>query len=590
MLDAQYLWDIPDSVVAIWEELEDWAIADIIDRILKVEELNQTGIGGVARYRIELLQRMGMDMNDVLSEISQYTKKSEKELKELFLDAGTKSLENDAAVLLEHGIKTAMLSSNEWARQILQMMYDKTNGELRNFTGTFAQSYQKVLYECMDRAYVETATGMRTYTEAIGQAIEDLGRLGIKMIDYKGNHRDTVETVVRRAVLTGVNQASMRVCMENAKRLGAEYVIVSSHLGARVSDDKVSNHAGWQGKVYKIEGSDKIAPNLEEETGFPNNPLGLGGYNCRHNMFPWFPEMGDKNPFIQYGKAENEKAYEISQKQRAKERAIRKRKRELMALQKGIESTDDEKLKFELQQRYDKSAQKLQYQNKNYHEFCEENDVKTQHERMKQAKWDRTQARHASAGAQRYRNNLLTGKITYQPPDYIPSDWEKIKGEHTREDDIRNTNPKYEMTPSYQKNCAKCVPTYEMRRRGYNVEAQAFDNDNDEMFMDWTKAFENEIKIKCSGVNDIERIMEVWEDGSIAEVSIMFNNDSDIGHVFVAEKIDGVVRFLDPQTNEMDVSYYFTQAAEDSIIIARIDNLKPSKYIKMCCKKKEGDS
>lgn len=413
MLDAKYLWDVPDSVVKIWEELEDWAIEDIIYRIVKMDELNQMGIGGAARHRMELLQQMGADMNDVLDEISKYTKKSEKELKELFLDAGTRSLENDSKVLLEHGIKTAMLSSNEWSKQILQMMYDKTNGELRNFTGTFAQSYQKTLYECLDKAFVETATGMRSYTESIGQVIDDLGKTGITMINYKNNHTDTVETAVRRAVLTGINQASMKVTMENARRLGVEYVIISSHLGARVSEDKVANHAGWQGRVFKIEGSDDIAPNLEEETGFPNNPLGLGGYNCRHSMFMWFP--GDGNPFKQYGKEENEKVYKISQQQRAKERAIRSRKRELMALQKGLESTDDETLKFELQQRYDRTSHKLQLQNKNYTDFCEENDIKTQSERMKVAKWNRSQARMSSAGAQRYINGLMTGEVgTYR--------------------------------------------------------------------------------------------------------------------------------------------------------------------------------
>ncbi len=405
MLEADYLWDVPDSVVAIWEELEDWAIEDIIYRIVRMDELNQAGIGGAAVYRMELLQRMGMDMNNVMAEISKYTKKSEKELKELFLDAGARTLENDSKVLLEHGIKTAMLNSNEWAKQILQMMYNKTNGELRNFTGTFAQNYQRIVHECFDKAFVETATGMRSYTEAVGQAIDDLGKMGITMVNYKNNRKDTVETAVRRAVLTGINQAAMQISVENCKKLGVEYVIVSSHLGARVSEDKVANHAGWQGKVFKIEGSDEIALNLLEETGFPKNPLGLGGYNCRHNMFPYFP--GDENPYKQFGKEENEKAYRISQEQRAKERAIRKRKRQLMALQKGIEATDNEKLKFDLQQRYDKTAHKLQLQNKNYHDFCEEHKVKTQTERMKTAKWDRAQARMAGAGAQRYRNGLL---------------------------------------------------------------------------------------------------------------------------------------------------------------------------------------
>lgn len=407
MLDGKYLWDIPDSIVELWEELENWAIEDIIERILMMEKKNQTGISSTAAYRFDLLKRMGMDMNEVYAQLSEYTKKSEKELKELFIDAGAKCLENDNMVFLQHGIKDALTGDNGWVRQLMEAMYQKTCGEMKNFTGTFARGYQKTVIDLMDKAYTETTTGMKSHSEAVADAIDDLGRAGITTVEYDKGHTDTVETAVRRAVITGINRTAIQISLENAKRLGADYVVISSHLGARVSDDKVANHAGWQGKIYKIEGSDKTASNLKEETGYPDNPLGLGGYNCRHNIFPYFP--GDPNPFKQFDKTENEKAYRLSQQQRAKERAIRKSKRELLALNKGMETATDEETRAALKERYDKASFLYAKRNEAYNKFCEDNNLKTKSERLKVAKWNRSQARKAGAGAQRYILEKQTG-------------------------------------------------------------------------------------------------------------------------------------------------------------------------------------
>jgi len=40
------------------------------------------------------------------------------------------------------------------------------------------------------------------------------------------------------------------------------------------------------------------------------------------------------------------------------------------------------------------------------------------------------------------------------------------------EEALKETNPRYFEGPEYQKNCQRCVPTYELRRRGYPVETQ----------------------------------------------------------------------------------------------------------------------
>ena len=54
---------------------------------------------------------------------------------------------------------------------------------------------------------------------------------------------------MRRAIITGVNQATAKVSEANAAALGTDLVEVTSHMDAR------PEHAAWQGKVYSLSGS-----------------------------------------------------------------------------------------------------------------------------------------------------------------------------------------------------------------------------------------------------------------------------------------------------------------------------------------------
>lgn len=62
-------------------------------------------------------------------------------------------------------------------------------------------------------------------------------------------------------------------------------VEVTAHSGAR------PEHAEWQGKIYSRSGKSKKYPDLVEATGYGTGP-GLGGWNCRHSMFPYYEGMG----------------------------------------------------------------------------------------------------------------------------------------------------------------------------------------------------------------------------------------------------------------------------------------------------------
>ncbi|MCM1245990.1 MAG: PBECR2 nuclease fold domain-containing protein [Roseburia sp.] len=404
MLTEDYLMNIAEPVVKLWEDLEDWAIRDIAERIMAAELYDYDRLPGAARWRTWLLNECGTYYADIIARIAELTEKSEEELASLFMDAGLVSMENEREIYEKHGIEQSVLKKSQPLQRILQGAYEQTKGELRNFTQTTADQSQKRLISELDRAYFEISTGMRSNTEVICELIDRLGKTGLS-VTYDSGYTDSLEASVRRSVLTGINQGTARISIKDMEILGCDYVIVSSHLGARVHPtDKIANHAGWQGKIYKVNGSDNYAKNLKEETGYPSNPRGLCGYNCRHDMAPHF--KGDPNPFIQYDSEENKKAYEISQKQRRMERAIRKSKKQCIAYSAALDKCQDNDTYKELLKRYERKADTLGRQNKRYIEYSADNNVKTQQERLKVYQWNKDQAAAAKGAAAKYRKGI----------------------------------------------------------------------------------------------------------------------------------------------------------------------------------------
>lgn len=238
--------------------------------------------------------------------------------------------------------------------------------------------YGKVEYKPVYKAYADAVaiarrqvqSGAKAYEQAISEAIDACE--GLKAIQYDSGVNTSIEAAVRRAVMTGANQMAQDMNDKSIADLGAEYVEVSAHEGARPS------HAEWQGKVYKIHGRDKKHKNLYEATGL-GTVTGLLGANCRHTYYPFFPGISepayskeelaslDPPPVTYNGKTYS--YYEVTQRQRAYERAIRKtRKRIMMKEEAGLDLTKDKAL--------------LQKQMKNYKVFSKATG--------QWAKWGRT--------------------------------------------------------------------------------------------------------------------------------------------------------------------------------------------------------
>ena len=212
----------------------------------------------------------------------------------------------------------------------------------------------------------------------------------------------SAEAATMMLVRTGISQAAAEVSLERMKEMDWDIILVSSHLGARVGDggQNPGNHSWWQGKFYSRTGRDERFPDFVSNTGY-GTVTGLCGVNCRHSFGTG---DGENNPFEQYDSEENRKIYEMQQRQRTLERRIRDSKRKVQNLQTAVDNCQDEKLKFELQQKLDRRSYTLSQQNKAYKKYCKDNNLKEYAERLKVAKWDRQQAAKTAGAARRYHN------------------------------------------------------------------------------------------------------------------------------------------------------------------------------------------
>lgn len=194
---------------------------------------------------------------------------------------------------------------------------------IRNFTRTTAKASQQRLIGVLDTAHFKVMSGAQSYTAAVKDAVNELA-LKQTRVAYPTGHTDSLETAVLRAVRTGVAQASGGIAIQGMIERDWDEIRVSSHLGARYGDggQNPGNHFWWQGGLYSRTGRTKDLPKFEEATGYGTGE-GLCGWNCRHSFGP-----GDRehNPFENFDNEENQRVYDLSQKQRSYEARIRQSK------------------------------------------------------------------------------------------------------------------------------------------------------------------------------------------------------------------------------------------------------------------------
>lgn len=404
MLTPEYLYRIAEGAEDIASQLHANIIQKIIERMMiRLGRGEDYLLTATDKWQIEVLQEAGYLLEDIQKELADKTKKQVKEIQDAMEDAGVQALQWDDKIYQAAGLSPVPLLQSPALMRIMQRNYEATAGEWRNFTRTTANEAQRLFINQMDNAYHMVVSGAVSYTEAVRDVLKEVSDTGLK-VNYPSGYKMSIEAATMMILRTGISQAAAEVSLERMKEMDWDIILVSAHLGARTGDGGMNpgNHLWWQGHFYSRTGRTKEYPLFAETTGY-GTVTGLCGVNCRHSFGPG---DGGKNPFsdkdIAY--ADNYKIEKMQQRQRTLERRVRDTKRKLQNMQTAIDNCKDEKLKFELQQDFDKKSYLLKKQNAAYKQYCEENNLKPYNERLQVAKWNREQAMKAAGAARRYQN------------------------------------------------------------------------------------------------------------------------------------------------------------------------------------------
>ena len=332
MLTPEQLARLPASVVELWQQVEEDTLADMCRRISKMD-----GVTDTAAWQAWRLEQTRLFRRDLTKRLAQMLGRSETEVRKLLSDAGTQTLAADDAIYKLVGKNPLPPNESPALSNLLNAGARQTQGSFVNITATTANTATGQFERTLDRAWLQTSSGAFDYKTAVRQAVSDLADKGLEAIEYPSGHTDTLEVAVRRAVLTGVNQTAGKLQTAHMNEMGCEFVEVTAHAGARPS------HAEWQGKVYHRGGAVQVDgtfyPDFETATGYGTGE-GLCGWNCRHNFYPYYPEISERvysderlaeldARNIEYG-GKMYTRYEINQMQRAMERRVRKCKRQFV--------------------------------------------------------------------------------------------------------------------------------------------------------------------------------------------------------------------------------------------------------------------
>ncbi|EFQ05152.1 hypothetical protein HMPREF9436_03339 [Faecalibacterium cf. prausnitzii KLE1255] len=396
MLPPSYLDQMPDAFVQLWQQVEDAILQDVARRIGKMDAVTPTANWQLWRY-----QQTEALRNDVVKLLAKYTGKSETAIRKLLLQAATEAMEREDAIYYHYDMEPPPFEENAALNNLLDAGARQTCGTWQNLTATTANTVTGAFERTLDAAWLKVSTGAFDYKTAVKQAVDSLAD-EMPMVTYPSGHTDSIEVAARRAILTGVNQTAGKLQVARMDEMGCEFVETTAHGGARPS------HAEWQGRRFHRGGAvdykGRHYPDFEAATGYGTG-AGLCGWNCRHQFFACFPELGDppqwtREQLLELNARDIEwngkkyTAYEISQMQRARERNVRRwKKRYLAEDAAGLDLTD--------------AAVRLKAARQSLSDFTKATGGRVDSARVSVPKFGRSEASRASAKSQAHHTDWL---------------------------------------------------------------------------------------------------------------------------------------------------------------------------------------
>lgn len=312
MLEPNYLQNVGDDLERLYQELATEILVDIAERI----KLNQDAMTSTTEYLNNKLKQLGLQQDWINKRLAEILHTSEEEVDRIMQQSAYKSIRDTFDRLEAGGYDTSGLEFSDQIKKGTSALW----GDIQNLTRTTAQLASDTFMRYYDMAYLQVSSGAYSLDQATANTIDKLCREGLTKVSYPSGAQRSIEAAVRLAVRTAVNQNALACEKSVIDELDINLVQTSAHMGARPS------HAAWQGKVFWVNYPEGNYENFYEATGYGTG-AGLGGWNCRHSFTAYFPGISeDYNKPV--NPRENDRIYQMEQRQRSYERNMRKWDRE----------------------------------------------------------------------------------------------------------------------------------------------------------------------------------------------------------------------------------------------------------------------
>lgn len=385
-MTPEELEKLPKPIEQTMTALELSIMDEIIQRIKEA-----TQVTPVIDWLLVRMDAIGKGRSSIRQMIGKALEKTDLQVDDIYEQAARSDYIRNKAIYEAAGRDYLPYKDNQWLQQVVDAARRQTKDSLRpleNITQTTGFNVpmggrkvftplSEYLERSLDKAMLGITTGTRTYSQAIGEVVDEMTASGIRTVDYASGKSDRIEVAARRAVMTGVAQMTKQVSDKNAEELGTDHWEVDWHMGARNTGTGYRNHQSWQGKVYSTAEMKSICGEGEM--------LGFAGINCYHIKFPFLPGISKRKYtdkwLAEQNRKENEKktfrgreydTYGALQYQRKLERTIRKQKQDVALLEKGEADKDD----------ITAAKCRLRLANKTYVDFSKEMGLRQQRERL----------------------------------------------------------------------------------------------------------------------------------------------------------------------------------------------------------------
>ena len=350
----------------------------------------------------DVLQVMeyGGDLEEIVKELAKETALNVKDIYEIFEEVG-KNDQRFAKKYFEYKKKRYIpWEENETLRNEVKAIADITANKYANISNTRGIGYtikemvydkatgqykEKVVFKKIDELYkkvvdegiISISEGKTTFDEEIGKLIKQIGRSGLKYIDYESGYSRRLDSALRMNLSDGLGMLHNQLQKKLGKQFGADGVEISVHM------HPAPDHEYVQGRQFSISKYDEKGNEIEkgefekfqddedavsyDGMEFPAEFEGrdrrsISEYNCKHYVFsialgvkPEYTNeqlqkiIDDNEKGFEY-KGKKYTVYEGTQLQRKIETEIRKEKDiQIMSVESG-----NKELAIESQERIDK--------------------------------------------------------------------------------------------------------------------------------------------------------------------------------------------------------------------------------------------